>query len=138
MLGEIQYNCLWHSVGLVIGRSRVRSLAVVTGEFSSLELTLCASSYFGIRSDHSRVTAVARKRPRSFCQKCRWQVTFKHAYTLGPAKSERTAYAVQASCWESIRKTSSHATRQGTLVSGRLSYPFHITTKIKSKIAGEK
>ena len=31
---------------------------------------------------HSRVTAVARKRPRSFCQKCRWQVTAKHAYTL--------------------------------------------------------
>ena len=31
---------------------------------------------------HHRVTAVARKRPRSFCQKCRWQVTAKHAYTL--------------------------------------------------------
>ena len=28
------------------------------------------------------VTAVARKRPQSFCQKCRWQVTAKHAYTL--------------------------------------------------------
>ena len=25
-----------------------------------------------------RVTAVACKRPRSFCQKCRWQVTAKH------------------------------------------------------------
>ena len=31
---------------------------------------------------HPSVTAVARKRPRSFCQKCRWQVTAKHAYTL--------------------------------------------------------
>ena len=31
---------------------------------------------------HPRVTAVARKRPRSFRQKCRWQVTTKHAYTL--------------------------------------------------------
>ena len=29
-----------------------------------------------------RVTAVAHKRSRSFCQKCRWQVTAKHAYTL--------------------------------------------------------
>ena len=29
-----------------------------------------------------RVTAVAHKRSRSFCQKCRWQVTVKHAYTL--------------------------------------------------------
>ena len=31
---------------------------------------------------HPRVTAVARKRPQSFRQKCRWQVTAKHAYTL--------------------------------------------------------
>ena len=31
---------------------------------------------------HLRVTAVACKRPRSSCQKCRWQVTAKHAYTL--------------------------------------------------------
>ena len=31
---------------------------------------------------HPRVTAVARKRPRSFRQKCRWQVTAKHTYTL--------------------------------------------------------
>ena len=31
---------------------------------------------------HPRVTAVAHKRSRSFCQKCRWQVTVKHAYTL--------------------------------------------------------
>ena len=30
---------------------------------------------------HPRVTAVARKRSRSFCQKCRWQVTAKHTYT---------------------------------------------------------
>ena len=27
-------------------------------------------------------TAVARKKSRSFCQKCRWQVTAKHACTL--------------------------------------------------------
>ena len=33
-------------------------------------------------SFHPRVTAVARKRPRSFCQKCRWQITAIHAYTL--------------------------------------------------------
>ena len=48
---------------------------------------------------HSRVTAVARKRPRSFCQKCRWQVTPKHAYTLDPSKSEwADCAAVQAEC----------------------------------------
>ena len=31
---------------------------------------------------HTSVTAVARKRAQSFCQKFRWQVTAKHAYTL--------------------------------------------------------
>ena len=30
---------------------------------------------------HHRVTAVARKRSRSFCQKCRWPVTTKHAWS---------------------------------------------------------
>ena len=82
-----------------MGRLGIRIPAEAAGEFSSPESTLCASSYFGIRSDHSRVTAVARKRPRSFCQKCRWQVTFKHAYTLDPSKSEWADYAaVQAEC----------------------------------------
>ena len=31
---------------------------------------------------HSCVTAVERKRSWSFCQKCRWQVAARHAYTL--------------------------------------------------------
>ena len=31
---------------------------------------------------HPHVTAVACKRPRSFCQMCRGQVTAKHSYTL--------------------------------------------------------
>ena len=31
---------------------------------------------------HPHVTAVAYKRPWSFCQKCRWQVTAKYACTL--------------------------------------------------------
>ena len=34
------------------------------------------------------VTTVERKRPCSFCRKCRWQVTPKYAYTLDPTKSE--------------------------------------------------
>ena len=33
-----------------------------------------------------RVTAVARKRSRSFCQKRRWQVTAKYVHTLDPTK----------------------------------------------------
>ena len=48
---------------------------------------------------HPRVTTVTRKRLRSFCQKCRWQVTPKHAYTLYSSKSEWADYAaVQAEC----------------------------------------
>ena len=48
---------------------------------------------------HPRVTTVARKRPRLFCQKCRWQVTPKHAYALDQSKSEwADDAAVQAEC----------------------------------------
>ena len=48
---------------------------------------------------HPPVTAVARKSTQSFCQKCRWQVTPKQAYTLDPSKSEWADYAsVQARC----------------------------------------
>ena len=49
--------------------------------FSSPGSTFCADSYFG-NPFHPRVTTVARKKSRSFCQKCRWQVTAKHACTL--------------------------------------------------------
>ena len=61
----------------MIERLRVRTLAEAAGEFSSPELTLCADSYSV--SVPPRVTAVARKRLRSFCQKCRWQGTPKHS-----------------------------------------------------------
>ena len=44
-----------------------------------------------------RVTAVARKRPRSLCQKCRWKVTSKHAYTPDPSKQEWADYAAAQS-----------------------------------------
>ena len=48
---------------------------------------------------HPHVTAVAHKSPLSFCQKCRWQVTPKQAYTFDPMKSEWADYAaVQALC----------------------------------------
>ena len=64
---------------------------------------------------HPRVTAVASKRPPSFCQKCRWQVTFKHAYTLDP---------VQAECGN-LSGTSLHATCQGTFGHSHLSSLSH-------------
>ena len=85
---------------LVERRSRVPKAwglmpAGAAGEFSSPELTFCADSYSVSLSP--RVTAVARKRPRKFCQKCKCQVSPKHAYTLDPKKSEWADYAaVQA------------------------------------------
>ena len=55
----------------------------VAAEFSSLGSTFCADSYFGIRSTHMLPhVKVAHKWCWTFCQKCRWQVTAKHAYTL--------------------------------------------------------
>ena len=48
---------------------------------------------------HTRTPQRHVKRSRSFCQKCRWQVTPEHAYTLDPSKSEWADYvAVQAEC----------------------------------------
>ena len=76
----------WLNAGLVIERLQVRIPARAAGEISSPKLTLCADSYS--MSVSPRVTAVARKRPRSFCQKCRSQVTPKHAHTLDSKKSE--------------------------------------------------
>ena len=52
---------------------------------------MCADSYSV--SVPPRVSAVVCERPRSFCQKCRWPVTPKHAYTLDQTKSEWTDYA---------------------------------------------
>ena len=88
---------MWWSACLVIESLRVQIPAGTTIEFSSrelmyvLSLTRCPSQPL--------VTAVVRKRTRSFCQTCSWQVTPKHAYTLDPTKSEYADYAtVQAWC----------------------------------------
>ena len=78
----------------------------------SLLLTSCPSPWRGGRIFFSRVnfvcrliqcpfhpcvTTVACKRPWSFFQKCRWQVTAKYSYTLDPVKLEWAYYAaVQA------------------------------------------
>ena len=81
----------WKSAGLVIERLRVRVPAGAAGQSSLSVLTLLRCPFY------HRVTAVARKRPRSSYQKCRRQVTPKHAYTLDPTKSEWADYAaVQA------------------------------------------
>ena len=63
----------------MVERLRVRIPSSAAEDFSSPELNLCADSY--LCPFHPRDTAVARIRIRSFCQKCRWQVTPKHENT---------------------------------------------------------
>ena len=60
---------------------------------------------------HPCVTAVAHKRPWSFCKKCRWQVTPKHAYTL--TQRSRCGLTVQALCG-SLSENKPTPTCQGT------------------------
>ena len=71
---------------------------------------------------HPRVTAVARKRSRPFCQKCRWQVTAKHAYTLCMWLCMRWhgawLYGVHRTCTETAAVScgTSHASAVSTLL----------------------
>ena len=74
---------------------------------------------------HPRVTAAARKRPRSFCQNCRWQVIPKH--TLDPTKSEWV--------WEPIR-TQLTRNLSGNVrpQSSKLAVPLWTTSGLKNGI----
>ena len=61
-----------------------------------LQSELCVPTLFRCPF-HPGDTSVACKRPWSYCQKCRWQVTPKHACTLDSTKSEWVNYTtVQA------------------------------------------
>ena len=86
---------------------------------------------------HPRVTAVARKRPRPFCQKCRWQVTPKHAYTLDPSKSEWADYsAVQAECGNLSRNELTRNSRGNTRSgSSQLAEPLWTDPGVKNGIS---
>ena len=119
----------------MIERLRVRVPAGAAGDFSSPELTLCADSYSV--SIPPRVTAVARKRSRSFCQKCKWQLTPKHAYTLDPTKSEWADYAtVQAECGNLSRNELIHNLSETTQPqSSQLAEPLWTDPGLKSGIS---
>ena len=84
------------------------------------ELTLCAEFNSSISVVPTYVTAVTRKRTRSFYRKCRWQVKIKHACILDPTKSDCADYAAVP-----YQETSSQATRHGTPAHSRLSSPSH-------------
>ena len=117
----------------MVERLRVRIPAGTAGEFSSSESTLCTDSHSV--SVPPRVTAVARKRPKSFCQKCRWQVTPKHAYTLDPSKSEWADYAVvQAECGNlSENELTSNSPGNTRLQSFQLAEPLWTVSGLKSE-----
>ena len=56
---------------------------------------------------HARVTAVARKRRRSLCQKCGWQVTAKHACTLCMWLCMKWTWCVVVWCTQNLRRDGS-------------------------------
>ena len=86
---------------------------------------------------HPRVIAVERKRPLSFFQKRRWQVTPKHAYTLDPSKSELADYAaVQAECGnQSGNELTRNSSGNTLLQSSQLSEPLWTDPGLKSGIS---
>ena len=74
---------------------------------------------------HPHVTAVACKRPQSFCQKSRWQVTLKHAYTLDPTSQSGLTMPLSRHSSRTYQEMSSHATGQGSLSYCHLSLLSH-------------
>ena len=67
---------------------------------------------FGVCSTPMLLTA-ACKRSQSFCQKCRWQVTPKNAYTFDPTSG--LTMPISRHSVGTYEDTSSHATHQETL-----------------------
>ena len=86
----------------MIERSRVRIPAGAAGELSSPGSTFCADSFR--YPFYPRVAAVARKRSRSFCQKCKWQVTAKHAYTVTYVALHEVTWSTAVWCTQDLRR----------------------------------
>ena len=86
---------------------------------------------------HPCVTAGACKRPRSFCQKCRWLVTPKHTYSHDPSKSEWADYAaVQAGRGNlSGNKLTRNSSRNTRSQSSQLAEPLWTYPGLKSQIS---
>ena len=67
-----------------------------------------------------RVTAVARKRPRSFCQKCKWQIHLNTHTLLSQRSRSGLTMPLSRHSVGIYPETNSHATCQGTLGLSRL------------------
>ena len=80
---------------------------------------------------------MACKRPRSFSQKCRWQVTPTHAYTHDPTKSEWVDYAtVQAKCGNLSRnKLALNLSRNNRPQSSHLTEPLWTDPGLRSGVS---
>ena len=66
--------------------------------------TFCADSF----RYPFHITALARKRSLSFCQKCRWQVTAKHAYTLCDFEwIDTVTWCIVEWCTQNLRRNGS-------------------------------
>ena len=80
-------TCTHHSGCLQTLNESLLAAKVSTGQTWCLRFWCCGHAHqqmfhLSWYAFHPHVTAVARKRPWSFCQKCRWQVTAKYACTL--------------------------------------------------------
>ena len=119
--------CDWKVASLSPSRSDLRVFFSIVHFLCRLLFSVCPPD----------VTAVTHKRSQSFCQKCRWQVTPKHAYTHNPLKSEWVDYALHAGIvWKPNREISPHATHQVTLKtqSSQLAEPLWTNPGLKSSI----
>ena len=102
----------------MIERSRVR-IPAGAGENFLLQGQLSVLTLIPV-SVPPRVTSVARKRSRSFCQKCRWQVTAKYACTsrmwLCIKRHGAWLYGVHRTCAETAAVScgNSHASAVST------------------------
>ena len=113
----------------VVGRFSIERLQIriptgAAGEFSSPGLTLCADSYSVSVPSHPRVTAMARNRPRSFCQSAgdRLHLNTHTPLTLRSRKGPTMPLSHSVGTY---LETNSHATCQGTFGHSRLSSLSH-------------
>ena len=127
--GQEQGQLVGKSAGLVIETFQVR---IPAGEYSYPELTLCADSYSVSIPPH--VTAVARKRPRSFCQKSAGGRFHPNTHTLFTQRSRfGLTMPLSRHSVGTYPETGLHATCQGTLnQSSQLAEPLWTDPGIKS------
>ena len=79
----LMYSYIWNTFSLNQKGQSFGSPVVSRATLQCWSVPVCGLTEQKERGcRHALQSAVARKRPRSFCQKCRWQVTAKHAYTL--------------------------------------------------------